>query len=322
MDLKQVFGKIVFVLKLYYAYGFLMSVFLQITILLIMNLIVSPMYFINRSIYQWIFQRFTEVYMCYFSIHCYYINGNKLLYSGDDLIANENQIWVQNHTHWFDFAPICMLSPMVGRIGSMRFFIKDEIMKLPFIGFGLYWMDNIMLKRNFADDEKHINETFKRLRNKYYPFLLIIFPEGTRAKPERILESQKYAKEHGLHVYKNLLNPRPLGLFHALKQLKKVTPYLYDLTTGYGPGASLGVVFCPGDGVDIHVHGKRYLTKDLPDDFEEFKKWMEKIWIEKDELVDYFNENKKFPGNEKQLPFTFKWADFTGYMEPGCFDKP
>ncbi|EDR29185.1 1-acylglycerol-3-phosphate acyltransferase, putative [Entamoeba dispar SAW760] len=322
MKCNELINKICWGLKIYFAYGFLMSIFIQITILLIINVIILPIYILYRPLYQWIFQRVTEVYMMYFPLVFYYINGNRIYVSGDKMIENANAIWISNHSHWVDFVPVCLVAPKCGRIGSMRYFMKDDIKKIPFIGFGFYMMDSIYLKRNFQLDQHHINETFKRFRNKYYPFWLIIFPEGTRAKPEKIVEAQKYCLEHKLPIYKNLLNPRHTGLFVSLKQLRNVVPYVYDITLGYPNTVSLASCFCPGEGVNIHMNVNRIDVKDIPEDENEFKQWLSNIWKHKDELVDYYKENGHFPGHEELYPLKFTWADFTSYMSQECFSLP
>ncbi|ELP93435.1 1-acylglycerol-3-phosphate acyltransferase, putative [Entamoeba invadens IP1] len=321
--LTKLFNKTMFWLKVYCGYGYVMSVFIQCILLMITEVVVGfPLYVISRSAYQWTFQRVTEVYMMYFPIMFYYLMGNRVVETGDEVVPNENGLFVLNHSHFYDFLPIVLTAPRCGRIGALRFFMKDEIRKIPIVGFGFYLMDTIYLKRNFEEDKPYILETFKRLRNKYYPFWLTIFPEGTRVKPDKLIESNKYCKENGLPQFKNLLHPRPTGVIVALQQLRKVIPYFYDLTLGYPSKPTAALCFFPGGGMNIHMDVHRIDMKDVPEDDEGLKKWLNDLWIRKDGLVDYFNEHKHFPGKERTIPLGFTWADFTGYMTPECFTKP
>jgi hypothetical protein len=47
------------------------------------------------------------------------------------------------------------------------------------------------------------------------------------------------------------------------------------------------------DGVKIHAYFKKYNISEIPQDTD---KWLVKVFEEKDELLKYFNENQKFPG--------------------------
>ncbi|EKE41498.1 hypothetical protein ENUP19_0121G0205 [Entamoeba nuttalli] len=322
VDTTNITHKIVLILKYYFAYCFVASVFLQITILLIMDVICLPLYFIYRPIYQWIFQRVTEVYMMYFPLIFYYIIGNRIIETGDELIPNENALFLCNHTHFYDFLPIVIEAPRCGRIGAMRFFMKEEISKIPLVGFGFYMMDSVYLKRNFQDDKPYILETFKRFRNKYYPFWLTIYPEGTRVKPQKLIESQQYCKDNNIPIYENLLHPRPTGVIVTLQQLRNVIPYVYDITLGYPVKPSPSCCFFPGEGITIHMNIHKINVKDIPEDEESLKRWLDDLWVEKDKLMSYFKEHKEFPGEPRKPPFKFTWADFTGYMTPECFTKP
>jgi len=183
-------------------------------------------------------------------------------------------------------------------------------------------MDSIYLKRNFNEDRPYILETFKRFRNKYYPFWLTIYPEGTRIKPDKLIESQKYCKENNLPIYQNVLHPRPTGVVVTLQELRNVLTYVYDITLGYPIKPSPSCCFFPGEGIKIHMHVKKISINDVPEDEEGIKEWLNELWCEKDKLMAYFNEHKSFPGNSREAEMGFTWADFTGYMTPECFTKP
>jgi hypothetical protein len=64
------------------------------------------------------------------------------------------------------------------------------------------------------------------------------------------------------------------------------------------------------DGVKIHAFFKKYNISEIPKDTD---KWLVKVFEEKDELLKYFNQHQKFPGEsyvyrdrfEKNLILTF-----------------
>ena len=319
--LHKILYKLKWYFKAYFGYTFLVSIMIQICMCLVFNVIFSPLYFIYRPWYQKCFQMTTEFYMQVFPRIWYYIMKNRVYLTGDDMIVNENAIWMSNHTHAWDFMATCLTAPLYGRIGAMRFLMKEQIKNIPIIGFGLYWMDNIYLKRNFKEDQKHINMTFRRLRNKWYPFWLIVYPEGTRNRPKKIEESQQYAREHGLPVFEHIVNPRPTGIMVAIQQLRNVVPYIYDITLQYGDDAHIAMAFCPNEGIDIHMNVSVIKMEVVPEYEEELKDWLNERWKRKDDLVGYFKKHKRFPGQGRYLPYKHVPVDFTGYMKPDCFYK-
>ena len=323
MKFNEIKQKLKTIGKWYFAYGFLFSILFQITLLLFINVLLLPLYFFKRHIYQWIFQRITEVYMLHFAYIFHYIMGNRVIESGDELIPNENALLIVNSTHLTDFLPIVLQSPRCGRIGAMRFFMSEEISKIPLVGFGFYMMDSIYLKRNFRDDKPFILNTFKRFRNKYYPFWLTYFPEGKTCTPKRLKESQEYCKQRNIPHFNHLLHPRPSPFIVTIQQLRNVIPYVYDVTLGYPQPSSLACIFFPGEGVPIHMNIKRIDVSTIPEEDDELIDWLNALWVEKDQKLAYFAEHKHFDvSHEHVAPLTFTWANFDGYMSPDCFSKP
>lgn len=321
-SLSSVANKLLWALKIYFGWCMVMSVFYQISVLVVVDIIVMPLYVLYRPAYQWLFQRVSETYMLFYPFVFYYICGNRVVETGDSFRVNENAIIISNHTHFYDFIPTVLAAPRAGRIGAMRFFMKDDIRKIPFIGFGFWLMDSIYLKRDFETDKPFIMETFKRFRNKYYPFWLTIYPEGTRVKPQKLREAQEFAAHNGLPTLNNLLNPRPKGFTVSLQTLRHVVPAVYDVTIGYPIKPTPACVFCFNEGITFHTHIRRIPTSEIPDDPEEIHEWLTKLWVEKDELMSYFKTHHNFPGDSRTPPMEFHWADFTGYMSKECFSLP
>ena len=184
-------------------------------------------------------------------------------------------------------------------------------------------MDSIYLKRNFRLDKPFILNTFKRFRNKYYPFWLTYFPEGTISTPKKIKESREYCLQRNLPQFDNLLHPRPSPFIVTIQQLRNVIPYVYDITLGYPTKSSIACCFLPGEGVPIHMNIKRIDISTLPENDDELIDWLNKLWLEKDGKLSYFKEHKHFNvENERFAPLEFTWANFDGYMSPDCFNKP
>ena len=70
-----------------------------------------------------------------------------------------------------------------------------------------------LLSRTWADDVEKINKTFHNLKTRKLPFWLASHIEGTRHVPEKVRQSQEYAKKHDLPVLTNVLLPRKKGIY-------------------------------------------------------------------------------------------------------------
>ncbi len=54
---------------------------------------------------------------------------------------------------------------------------------------------------------------------------------------------------------------------------------------------------------DVHLHIKRYPINQIPvHDETQLREWLHKCWKEKDELLDYFEANKRFPALKDNQP--------------------
>lgn len=49
-------------------------------------------------------------------------------------------------------------------------------------------MGFIFMRRNWADDKSHIEETFERIKTMRIPVWLVSFLEGTRIRPHKLKE--------------------------------------------------------------------------------------------------------------------------------------
>ena len=57
---------------------------------------------------------------------------------------------------------------------------------------------------------------------------------------------------------------------------------------------------------NVHLFIKRYKLSDIPQDKEAFKKWIYKVWEDKDELLKQFYIDGKFESLDRPLIKSFK----------------
>lgn len=132
------------------------------------------------------------------------------------------------------------------------------------------------------------------------------FLEGSRSNKKKILESQAFAQKNNLPVLKHVMLPRTRGFLNTVNSLyNKENPYVeyvYDVTIGYGKQGipTLLQIFTNPDILKdrtFHVHIKRFKLADLPmGDEKALSQWVVERFVEKDNILEYLEQNDKFPG--------------------------
>ena len=225
--------------------------------------------------------------------------------TGDDIPAREDAVLISNHSAMVDIPAIFSLALRKGRLGDLKWMVKDVIKWVPGIGWGMVFLGCIFLKREWAKDRDHVRATFALLRDESIPSWLICFPEGTRMTPAKLAKSQVYAETAGIRVPKHLMVPRTKGFAAAVTGLRGHASAVYDVTISYPDGVPSITDLLRGTLRRFHLHVRRYATEDLPDDTEGLSDWLHERFVEKDELLDAFAAEGRFPGEDvkTQLPW-------------------
>lgn len=104
----------------------------------------------------------------------------------ENLDKNENYVFVANHSSYADIPAMFIATQR-----DLRFIAKEELRKIPFLGYGIRKMDMIYLQR------KDINSaygSFTQATEKVKSGIdILIFPEGTRSKTENIMPFKRGA---------------------------------------------------------------------------------------------------------------------------------
>ena len=209
---------------------------------------------------------------------------NKLIVSGEQP-RQENTIIFANHQSMSDVLLIWLWCLPSNTISRLKWFAKDSLKHLPGIGWGLRFVHTIFVKRDWSRDAESIRATFAKIRDGNLPTSLVIFPEGTRMKPDKLVSSQAYARRKGLPVLEHVLLPRGKGIHASLQGLENYLQSVYDLTIIYDGGApSLADFFLKG-GYTIRFHAVRYDIKDVPTRERDLNAWLLNIFIEKDKFM-------------------------------------
>ncbi|OAG29496.1 hypothetical protein NEDG_00629 [Nematocida displodere] len=131
--------------------------------------------------------------------------------------TNTSFILLSNH--------ICALDTIItGAISEFllhtntRYISKESVKWVPVIGWSACLSNYLLIKRDWAKDAERIRRWCEGIRQRTNK-TLVIYPEGTRATPSKIAQSNEYAKKKNLPVLKHMLLPRTKGFKACLEHL-------------------------------------------------------------------------------------------------------
>ncbi|MBI5528465.1 MAG: acyltransferase [Deltaproteobacteria bacterium] len=221
--------------------------------------------------------------------------GIRVELTGDELPEAENAVVIVNHQQMTDITVIFRVARRKRRLGDLKWFVKDIIKYFPGVGWGMLFLDCIFIKRDWLRDEGKIRRTFSRILDHKVPAWIMSFVEGTRLKPSKLAQSQKYAAGHGLPVLRHLMTPRTKGFAATVQALRGHATAVYDFTIGYVGGVPTLLQWAKGYARLVHVHARRFPIDDLPANGDELAAWLHARFEEKDHLLDGYYRDGAFP---------------------------
>lgn len=230
-------------------------------------------------------------------INNYYVNNMQNIkweISGlNNLNPKDWYLVVANHQSWLDIVILHRLFNK--RIPVLKFFIKDQLKWVPFLGFSWWAMGCPFMKRyskeylarkphkqgkDLISTQKAI-ETFKRT-----PASIMNFVEGTRFTPIK--------KDQQQSPYNHLLKPKAGGIGFIISSMGSQITSLLDVTIVYSEkNHSLWDFLCKRvKAIKVNIREipipNQFKSFELIHDSStqnEFKDWLNKKWAEKDQLI-------------------------------------
>lgn len=215
---------------------------------------------------------------------------------GIELNRNSWYMIMANHLSWVDIIVLMKLASK--DMPLPRFFLKQQLFWVPFIGFGCWALDMPFMKRYSRDQiarKPHLQgkdiETTRRSceKFKYIPTTVVNFCEGTR-----FTETKKLQKNS---PYKHLLPPKAGGTAFTLQAMKGNFDAILDLTIVYPQRRSdkpLVLDFLAGRLRHVYIHIDALpATDDLVGDYfndaafkDHFQNWLNARWVNKDARIE------------------------------------
>ncbi|GHG59794.1 acyltransferase [Alishewanella longhuensis] len=204
---------------------------------------------------------------------------------------------IANHQSWAD---ILILQNIFNRkIPFIKFFLKKELLYVPFMGLCWWALDFPFMKRYSKQllkkrpelKGKDIATTRKACEKfRYKPVSIMNFVEGTR------FTQTKHDKQ--LSPFQHLLKPKAGGTAFVLGTMGEQLHKLLDVTIHYPQGIPSFWDYISGKVHAITVNIKVLpIGKDLIGDYndqayrERFQQWLNQLWVEKDQQLALLEKN-------------------------------
>jgi 1-acyl-sn-glycerol-3-phosphate acyltransferase len=221
------------------------------------------------------------------------VYGVRIKVSGDEAPPRENAVVISNHQQMPDITVLMWFAKSKDRLGDLKWFVKDIVKYVPGIGWGMLFLDCPFVKRDWASDKDYIKKIFQRIIQGRIPLWLVTFAEGTRFSPDKLKQSQDFAKKNGLFVPRHVLIPRTKGFVATVSGMRQHLDAVYDVTIGYIGGVPTLWQWIKGYVREVNLHVRRYPVESLPSGEEELSTWLMERFKQKDELLEgYYAEGQ------------------------------
>lgn len=199
-----------------------------------------------------------------------------------------------NHQSWADI--LVLQYTFNRRIPFLKFFLKQELIKVPILGLAWWALDFPFMKRHTREEiEKNPSlkgkdlQTTRKACEKFsaFPISVVNYFEGTR------FTAEKHQKQNSPYQY--LLRPKAGGTAFTLAAMEGKLKTMLDVTIIYPSGSRPSLMAFLGGAVDnVQVIVE---TRTIPEwtwqgDYEndaefraQFQQWVSDLWQEKDRLL-------------------------------------
>lgn len=209
------------------------------------------------------------------------------------LSKSEWYLMMPNHLSWLDI--VILTEFAAERIPAPKFFLKKELIWLPFVGLGAWALDMPFMRRYssaFVAQNPHLKgkdiETTKAFCEKFKqrPTTVINFVEGSRFTPEKHRLRQS--------PYQQLLPPKAGGIAFTLAAMGELFTSILDVTIVYPDTRGSAMLAMLGGKLTQVVLRVKVLEVNqaiIGDYFnnesfrEAFQSWLNQVWLEKDRLI-------------------------------------
>lgn len=254
-----------------------------------------------RKVFSYLLDRMASNWVAINTVNQKIFYKTKIKVTGlEKLEKKQWYLVVANHQSWVDI--LVLQRVLRGKIPFLKFFLKKELIYVPFLGIAWWALDFPFMKRYsqaYLKKNPHLKgkdmETTRKAceKFKHKPVSIMNFIEGTRFTDE------KHSKQNS--PFKHLLKPKAGGIGFVMTamgdQLNKVldvTIYYPDTTPSFldficGRTAHIEVIIDIKD-IDDSLKGDYMSDRNFKISFQ---KWVNQLWLDKDTLLEELKTNSK-----------------------------
>ena len=273
----------------------ILSTLLHTSLLFVMAMLKWLLPFLAvRKWLSWLLIKIAESWVTFNSRLIDVVTPTKFIVTGLDSLKYEGwYLVISNHQSWVD---IPVLQKIFNRkIPFLKFFLKDQLIWVPFLGLAWWALDFPFMKRyskaflekNPQLKGKDVEATRKACeRFKFQPVSVMNFVEGTRFTAAKHLRQAS--------PFADLLKVKAGGIAFVLDAMGESMKSILDVTIVYSdrrPG-----LFDLFAGRIRHIHidvVEREITPDMLGDYENdiefrarFQRWLNTVWKEKQKTIE------------------------------------
>ncbi len=159
--------------------------------------------------------------------------GIDIKMTGTKPTMRQNALVLSNHRAMTDILCLLSLAWRCGRLGDLKWFVKDQLKWVPGVGWGMKFLDCIFVRRNWQEDKKGIEQLFGNFKRNDIAMWLVSFLEGTRFSSSKNKASCDFAKHRNLYQPVHTLVPRVKGFVSSVEGLRTHVDAVYVVTIAY-----------------------------------------------------------------------------------------
>jgi len=215
------------------------------------------------------------------------------------------------------------------RTGSVKIFLKEEVRRIPVVGWGCSLFEFIFLKRKWDVDKVGIETSLERFCGDAAPLTIFLFPEGCTVNTRSMEKSLTWAREQNRPEFSLTLLPRSRGLKHICEVLARNSEdrdvEIYDQTMafdsysgeipsweqGYGRRTDILIpnftsLMSGRASKRCYIDSRKFSYKEVQEQYaDEISSsetdWLERFlddrWLRKEHLLREFIDKHEFPGD-------------------------
>ena len=260
----------------------------------------------SRKIFSVLLDQMAKNWVAVNTVNQKLFNRTKIIITGlENLTVKEWYLVISNHQSWVDI--LVLQRALHNQIPFLKFFLKKELIYIPFLGIAWWALDFPFMKRYsqaFLKKNPHLKgqdlATTRRscAKFKYKPVSIMNFIEGTRFTQEKHNKQQS--------PYTHLLKPKAGGIAYALDAMGDYLNKAVNVTIYYPEGIPSFSDFIANRVSTIEVVIETIdIDESLKGDYFNdratkiyFQKWVNQLWKNKDITLTQLEEKHSNLGNK------------------------